>query len=179
MRDDELKHYGVKGMKWGVRKAEKIGKSIKNHYSKSAKNVSKYFDKKPRLKKALKTTGRVAADVATLGVSRKIRKRENEIKKHGNDIMFRYEVGANAIGRAMKFQTRRKILDGVKMVAALAGAGAYVASKNNPKVKKGAMAAGKILNTLSNVSLATLAAYDVYDTYRDIRDVYSKKKGKE
>lgn len=44
MQNNELKHYGVLGMKWGIRRARKAGKSY-NYQSMGQKKYSKKLDK--------------------------------------------------------------------------------------------------------------------------------------
>lgn len=72
--DDYLAHYGVKGMKWGVRKAITTGneKALNRHFRKAAKKLAKLQDiglnpKKYAAKSA--AYGAAAAGTATVAIS--------------------------------------------------------------------------------------------------------------
>lgn len=65
---DHLAHYGIKGMKWGVRKAVVLGneKKLDQHFKKAAKKLAKLQDKALHSGKyAAKAAGYGAAAVAT------------------------------------------------------------------------------------------------------------------
>ena len=67
-KDDELMHYGVKGMRWGIRKAtkqlstatttserDKAVATLEKHRAKASKQVTKLEKKHPKLEKTVET----------------------------------------------------------------------------------------------------------------------------
>lgn len=90
---DELKHYGVKGMKWGVirSKIQKVNKShIKKRNIKEKASLEKYHEKNknnPKYKKAYKKhSSETKTQVAA------IRRTRNEMKKQNADSKKRIET---------------------------------------------------------------------------------------
>ena len=76
-------------------------------------------------------------------------------------------VGFRTLGRAMSFDLSSTGVGLAKSALATAAVAAYIASNNNPKVKKGAVTAGKIVNALGTVYLADKAIGAAIETGKD------------
>lgn len=182
---DELKHFGVKGMKWGVRKErEKRNKPHRRklNYARSFKRMaqdSKNIGKmtvdatKQMAKKAGETTpGKAAftaANIATLGAAGRIRKAE---KAHAE---YRKDYKPTLVGTGVRTYLRYKGRQGrhymnklATMGLATAASAIAIKSGMNPSVVRGAKIVGKTWHTMSTLSMAALDAYDTYATVRDI-----------
>ena len=173
---DELYHYGIKGQKWGVRRYQNEDGS----YTAAGKNrrsvTTKVKDFGKRHRKLVKTA-KVAANIATLGATGRIEKSEKayrEAQKRG--------AKETAAGLVIKGAARAYTIKGnkyadhfLRTAAASAAAAAYVASSGNPKVKAGAMVAGKIFSAMATTSLALSNSYNVYAQARDTAN-YARQK---
>ena len=119
----------------------------------------------------LKKTAYGIANVATLGSVGHIRRRENMLK---NRPRARSYSGATITGILNGFgyhYTKVGIGVGTALLASAAGA-AYLKSGGDPKVKQGAMIAGRIVNAVGKATVATTAGYALYDTARAYKDAY-------
>ncbi len=175
----ELCHYGIKGQKWGVRRYQNEDGSYtaagKKRYNVTTK-VKDFGKKHSRLVK----TAKVAANIATLGATGRIEKSEKayrEAQKRG--------AKETAAGLVIKGALRAYATEGNKQAdrilrtaAASAAAAAYVASSGNPKVKAGAMVAGKIFSAMATTSLALSTSYNVYAQARDTANYVKQKRSK-
>lgn len=79
MLSDELRHYGVKGMKWGVRRD--IGRRARKA-ARLSDRIDEYNNKKTKL--TVKSNVKKAKEKSSDRVDRKIRKVDTEIKRLKN-----------------------------------------------------------------------------------------------
>lgn len=79
-REYELYHYGVKGMKWGVRKAQKYNNKAKTARESADEwyEMAKYAEQRGKTKKAQKYRNNAAADIQDAG---KYEKKASDFKK--------------------------------------------------------------------------------------------------
>lgn len=112
MYDNELKHYGVLGMKWGIRRARKTGKtytykslSTRSH-SRKAKSLSSKVNKlKTKISKSSSENGPVKTDklnkkLATL--NKKLQRENNRAKNSAeHDRMSQTLAGKMTAGEAL------------------------------------------------------------------------------
>ena len=92
MYEDELYHYGVKGMKWGVRKAQTSSSANKNYNSKQRK------ERKEKIKKTAKKGAKKAVKaLSTIG------------SLYLTDQLFYGGAGTRAAGKAGKAAARTAI----------------------------------------------------------------------
>lgn len=111
-RDDELIHYGIKGMQWGVRRAtkqlrkattsedrNKATASLNKHRAKASKQIEKLSAKRPKLEKAYtKAVAKIDPKIAKLE-----RKKAKLGRKAGS--MFTSDK------KAVKLLEKRRALD--------------------------------------------------------------------
>lgn len=108
MKQDELKHYGVKGMRWGVTRAQKklarasteeqkdaAVASLHKHRSKATAKVTKLESKRPKLQKAydktiLKTDVKIA----------KVEQKRNKYSRKANRILTTKKSAARNLAKA-------------------------------------------------------------------------------
>ncbi len=114
---------------------------------------------------------KVAANVATLGATGRIEKSEKKYKEAQKN-----GAKESVAGLALKGYLRKNAYKGNKVAmqylrsaAASAAVAAYVASEGNPKVKAGAMAAGKVISAMATANIAVSTAYNVYAQARDTK----------
>lgn len=136
MYNDELCHYGVKGMKWGVRRAEKkqARRDLKNQ-----ERRSKYLSKTERISKASNKKARYA------------REQLRDLKKNGTNSELVDKRGReNANSRARSVYSKRDMERGTQTdqdVVDLTGEFAYRVFKDGYKKR--------ITNSLANLAMTT------------------------
>lgn len=167
---DHLKHYGIKGMRWGVRKAVLLGneKKLDRHFKKAAKKLSKLQDQALHSGKyAAKATayGTAAVGTGTLAIgnnafSKSLQKR---FMSHRN----LYTEGTKMLKNAAKYQTSnpeayKRLTDAAKKVgrsdevisgSTLKGLGDLM-EKHSTKIRAGA--------GIASLGLGALAAKNAY-----------------
>lgn len=125
-------------------------------------------------------TAKVAANIATLGATGRIEKSEKayrEAQKRGAKESAAGLVVKGAL-RAYAIRGNKQADRILRTAAASAAAAAYVASSGNPKVKAGAMVAGKIFSAMATTSLALSTSYNVYAQARDTANYVKQKTSK-
>ena len=110
---DHLAHYGVKGMKWGVRKAIIMGdqKQLDRHFKKAAKKLAKLQDKALHSGKyAAKAAGYGAAAAATGALAIGNSAAGSYLKKRFASHNAAYKLGKGMADRAEKYYKGNKTM---------------------------------------------------------------------
>lgn len=162
MREDELYHHGIKGMKWGIRRFQ----------NKNGKLTSAGRKRYSKLGSALKKTAYGVANVATFGTVGSIKKYE----KSRQPVTKVRHIPMKALAYGLNSYATKFGFDYMKVLLSAGASYAFLRSGRNPKVKKGAMIVGRIMNGISKATLATYAGYGVYDVARSAKEVYDYRK---
>lgn len=106
---DHLAHYGVKGMRWGVRKAiaRADGRALDRHFRKAAKKLKKLQDiglKPAKYAAKAAAYGVAAAGTGTLAIGGK--KMAEDLLKNANKTVKSKTIGAGAVA---SFATKNRL----------------------------------------------------------------------
>lgn len=120
MRDDELKHYGVKGMKWGVRK-DRLDDAIRNYRAKKLTRLANQWESfdagykavdKAMRKNKYKYANWYSKTTADRLQIRSMKKRVDRLmKKYGKKYVMKYDVITKqySFDKKPKDQTKKHI----------------------------------------------------------------------
>ena len=133
---DELYHFGVKGMKWGVRHGRQSSGQPRHTGNGKRRKLTK--EQKDRLKKA----GVIALQTAgALYVGNQLRKNLANYKKYDDFRNYAYKRTAeHDVGRALKFDKfARRLNVGQAALGTAAVVGGVTALHNSEKLRKASM----------------------------------------
>lgn len=148
---DSLTHYGVKGMKWGVRNAETMRKYMGGHKDKiKAKAKTEYADYKKR-RSVRKDRAKMVRNVTTMS-DKDLKKFKERLKSEDTVRRLHAESsftpGVVAEGKRITSKAAAKVIGGAATGAAVFAAGA---------VLKTAVDNGKIPSTLGDAMIKGVA----------------------
>lgn len=116
MNDDNfIAHYGIPGMKWGVRRSGGLLARKKAQYARAAERNKPYQDKKQEIKKATKQAIKNGASAYKKGMTNKLDRKMSDTKKQ----VVLVKKGTQAYKDAMSKKNARKISDTKKQAAAI------------------------------------------------------------
>lgn len=152
-------HHGIEGQKWGVRRFQnKDGTLTKEGLA--------------RRQKALKVAGKIgytAANIATLGAIGRAKRAEDYRREHPvkNGVQF----VTNSIYRSAAIRGAQVGSQLLREVGAMTAGTIYMAAGgNNPKLKRGLMTVGRIVNVMGNANVAITTAYQTHGLTSDYLD---------
>ncbi len=156
---DELKHFGILGQKWGIRRFENPDGTL------TPEGIKRYR------KNGL--IGKVA-NIASLGAYNRIKKSEikyHKKKQRGERLPPRTAIGLTARG----IKRTGKILGQAAGIAILARVGGKILNSaantaTSPTIANGYRVAAKALNIFGAINVASIAGYNVYSQTRDAVD---------
>lgn len=164
MNQDELMHFGVKGMKWGKRKAAPTASQTRISNAKSA-----YKTAKTDYKNSIKDYRRSGHGIGINAIERSKKAESNMHKSEMNmiDAKAKYKAAkAKSADKAEKaeFKTYRKEMQKTGLAgsaADTANGGRSTRLYNEIKAKKGKEYADKVQKKVQNVAVTELAAASV------------------
>lgn len=110
-----IAHYGIPGMKWGVRRTGNLLDRKKAQYARDAARNKPYQDKKQEVKTATKQAIKKGAAAYKTGMSNKLDRKVEDTKKQ---VAF-VKKGTKAYSDAMSKKNARKISDTKKQASAV------------------------------------------------------------
>ena len=171
---DHLAHYGIKGMKWGVRKAVLLGneKRLRRNFNRAVKKLNKLQDKALRSGKyAAKSAayGAAAAATGTLAIAgtRGIKKAANKLKENALK-------GAMAAGKAGDTKAMNRLSKRYRMIKPLSDAAdkfdtwgqkESLLAKHNPYSDKVKFSKNTVMRIGAGAASAGLAAASARNAY--------------